>query len=336
MNTQRSAALLVFYGALSAGCAGLLGLDDKKFEGEGGGGDGGTTTASTGGGGAGGGVTGGTGTGGGGTGGGGTGGTGTGGGGTGGTGGCAPLDPIGGLDDEFDFATCGSPDTALGQRGWRFVTQEEPQKYANVDQYPGVFVEQEKLMVAIPDTLYWSNGKQGFLMYKEVTGDFLIVTKAKTTVLMGEDIPLDQQVGAGILVRDPFDLGLVTGGRRWIAADRGANAGFLKIHGTRSNDLLQQSVSNPADTMVKDGGVAVCRIDNNFSIWFEEPAGWVNRTDLLATALLQGFSDQVQVGLFAYRGNDTQVNVDPGVQGTFEFVHHHPPNGECDPGVHGE
>ena len=34
MNTQRGTALLVFCGAFSAGCAGLLGLDDKKFEGE--------------------------------------------------------------------------------------------------------------------------------------------------------------------------------------------------------------------------------------------------------------------------------------------------------------
>ncbi len=333
MNTQRSTALLVFCGSLSAGCAGLLGLDDKKFEGEGGGGDGGgTTSTSAGGGGAGGSVASS-----GGTGGVATTGGGGGTGGTGGTGGCPPLEPIGALDDEFDFPTCGSPDTALGQRGWRFVIQEESQKYADVDQYPGVLVEQGKLMVGIPDTLYWSGGEQGFLMYKEVTGDFLIVAKAKATVLMGEDTPADQQAGAGILVRDLDGLiPGVSGGDRWIAADRGANGGFLKIHGTRSNDLLQQSVSNPADTMVKDGGVAVCRTGNDFSIWFEEPGGWVNRTDLLASALLQGFSNEVQVGLFAYRFNDSQVNGGAGVRGTFEFVHHYPPNGDCDPGAHGE
>lgn len=330
MNTQRGTALLVFCGAFSAGCAGLLGLDDKKFEGEGGGGDGGgTSSTSAGGGGAGGSVASS-----GGTGGVATTGGGGGTGGTGGTGGCPPLDPIGALDDEFDFPTCGSPDTALGQRGWRFVIQEEPQKYQNLDQYPGVFVEEGRLMVGIPDTLYWSNGEQGFLMYKEVTGDFLIVAKAKATVLMGEDTPADDQAGAGILVRDPFDLGL-GGGGRWIAADRGANGGFLKIHGTRSTALFQ-TTSNPADTSVQDGGIAVCRTGNDFSIWFDEPGGWVDMTELLDDALLELFSNQVQVGLFAYRFNEPPVNVGAGVRGTFEFVHHYPPNGDCNPGAHGE
>lgn len=306
MMKMRSLAALGICGALSVGCRGLLGLDDEKFQGTGG--AGGETTTMAGGGGA--------------------GGEAIAGGGPGGTGGaaCAGQQEIPTLDDDFDFPTCGMPDVALAKRGWHFTVQEEPSQYPDIKTYPSVSVEDGRFLVVVPDTFYWSGAQQGFLMYKPVQGDFLVVAQVKSTLPMSEETPPDDQAGAGILVRD-MPSGFPD---RWIAADRGSAGGSLFLHGTRSNKN-GQSASEAAPTTVKEGAIAVCRLGGQFQIWFDEPGGWVERPDLLPQALIEGFSETVQVGLFAYDYNAPDMGDGAGVQGTFEYVHQFVPSGGCDP-----
>lgn len=324
MRALECGAGLAFAAFLATGCSGILGFDDKTFDGSGGT----TTSTSTG-------ATGGGGTGTGGTGGkstGGTGGGGAGGGGTGGTSGNGGATAT--LDDEFDFDPAGAPDDALKARGWRFTRQEEP--YPAAAPFPGVFVESGLLQVALADTFYWFSGNKGFLMYKELTGDFLVVADVAAKKLdIKAGIPEDMQSGAGILARDPAGAAFSTDYQHWLAVDRGGNDGVLHVHGTWVGPL--GSASQPANTAQQQGKVAMCRVGDQFTIWSKEEGTWQPRTSLLKPDLVDVLPATLQVGVFAYAGGSSPQDPTPaGVLGEIDFVHQYAPAGSCDPGDHGE
>jgi len=321
----KSSAAVACVVLLSTGCSGLLGLDDKTFDGSGGTSGPSTTAASGGAGG-----TGGTGTAG-------SGGS-TGSGGVGGSGGASSGSGgvlAGLLDDEFDFDSGGDPAAALGARGWRFTRGEE--EYPAAAPYPSVYVESGKLQVALDKTFFWYAGGKGFLMYKEITGDFLVVADSYSTRLNPSGgVPLDYQSGAGILARDPASAASAMGNQHWLAVDRGANAGVLRVHGTWTR-ASGASTSLPADVSSQDGKVAMCRIGEAFAIWSKEGGTWVDRTSLLAPNLVDDLPATLQVGLFAYAGAEFPGDSTPaGVLGRFDFVHQVDPGGDCNPAAHQE
>lgn len=335
MKTSLGSAAMVAAAIASAGCNGLLGLDDKLFdESAGGGGTGGATTTSSGGGGA---------------------------------GGATPTDPTGGgttttdttggggagggtpdpLDDEFDFVGAGDQAAnALAARGWLF-TWREPTKEAYPEfgppdnfPYPNLAVNNDQLVFGLQKTFYWVLQKKGVLMYKKIAGDFLVVADVLVSDGPTPGIPKDQQAGAGILVRDPASSSFATGGQNWISIDRSGKLGVSYVHASWGRGPAQDSKGEPA---AQGGKIALCRTGDAFQVWSRDGgSGWVPRSNLLDT--LPGdfqLPSEVQVGLFAYAYNrDEGAQVDlpspAGVKGAFQYVRQYDAKQGCNPSLHDE
>ena len=337
MKAKSGAALLFFWGALSLGCAGLLGLDDRKFEGEGGGGAGGTT-GGTGGGGEGGTA--------GGTGGGGEGGT------TGGTGGACDdgaSTPL--VDDTFDFDACSEPVAALTNRGWTY-TRAAPamggEEYPMSTPYPAVKVDGARFVLELATTLYWSFGKKGALLYKEIDGDFLVVTTLSIENKKDGGLPTDDQTGAGIMVRHPDGSKSIENDQTWIAFHLGTDSmehpGLGTIHASWSEpgsmgsaDVSVTNVGSLGPGSKPEGRIALCRKDGQFSLWLEEgPNNWVEKTAHMPPGAPEAdLGASVQVGLFAYSYNNDLGPSPDGVVAAFEQVQQLDPAVKgCDPKAH--
>lgn len=332
MRVERGAALLVIGSVLSLGCAGLLGLDDRKF-GEGGGGQG---AAESGGGGAG--AEGG------------AGGAGAGGAGTGGAA-CDNGSKTALVDDTFDFVPCGEPVQALTDRGWTYSRATAPlggEQYPAGAPYPGVLLDGERLVLELAKTFFWSAGNKGALVYKEIAGDFLVVADVSLANKKDGGLPADAQAGVGLLVRRPDGKLSPFNDQTWIAYHLGADSSS----GTPTPVLLgswsapngtpgENDVSltgNPAASAVPApaGKIAICRKAGQYSLWFEDGAGaWSDRTqDLPPNPPVASLTGPVQVGLFAYSYN-TMPDSPKGVVATFERVHQFDPSAKgCDPTPH--
>lgn len=335
MKTNLGSSAMVVVAMASAGCSGLLGLDDKLFDDStGGGGTGGQVTSSTGG----------------------AGGTTTdtaGGGGStttnaaggGGTGGGA-LDP---LDDELDFeATGDQTPSALADRGWLFTwrepTKEGYPEFGPPDDfpYPDMDVTGGQLQFSLKSTFYWVNQRKGLLMYKQISGDFLVVAD----VLVSDHaqptpgIPQDEQAGAGLMVRDPASSAFASGGQSWLAIDRSGRFGVSYVHASWGRGAMDSSVGEPA---LPGGKIAICRTGDDFQVWSRDGgSAWVPRSALLDT-LPEDFNlpDEVQVGFFVYAYNfDVGTGVDlmtpDGVKGTFQYIRQYDASRGCNPTLHGE
>ena len=363
----RGTAVLAFVAV--AGCDAFLGLDDKQF----GttttttGGSGGTTISSGGGGATScGGMT--TSSGGGGTtssGGGGTttssggGGTTTSSGGTagstGGTGGapCGPGYDLLHADDEFNFTPC-PPDSvqSLESRGWLFTWREEP--YPPLPTYPGIMIANNQLQFGCPPDLDWWDGLKGALMYREIDGDFLVVTDVRLHKHDSQAIPDDEEAGAGIMARHPDSAQSEQDHQIWVGIDRGVShegggSLYQTIHGSwmhnDANQATKMSIVQAAGGAV--GKLALCRFGNTFRAFSKEDIGgsvWVEQTSTLA-----GFEEsqpmmptKIQVGLwlYAYNRGAAPANPDP-IIADFDYVHQFDPGSnpqidKCDPAGFGE
>lgn len=317
------------------GCAELLGLNEKDFTGDGGGGTAGSTTES-----------------------GGTGGSSTSSGDTtvsggttnsGGSGGTGGAQPCGGsvdvtrLDDEFNFAACGEATPSLESRGWRFARKEET--YPVNTPFAGTLLTGTELEISLEDTLYWSYGEKGQLIYKELEGDFLVVTEVKVTDHPKTGLPDDIQSGGGIMVRAPFSSLSVSGNQLWAALDLGHN-GLLDtpplgphLHISWQNpDVDSDCKSDRMSIVAPQGKIAVCRQAGALSFWYLENGSWVEKTG----PNYGGFDEAslptvAQVGLFAYAANAGGVLISPkGVVASFKYVHQYDLTNGCDPQVYGE
>ncbi|MBK8251337.1 MAG: hypothetical protein IPK82_01545 [Polyangiaceae bacterium] len=340
MNSlARTPLLLAFVcGFGLTGCAELLGLNDKDFSGDGGGGTTGSTTQS---GGMGGSSTSSTGT---------TlsGGT-TSSGGSGGTGAVGGAQPCGApvditrLQDEFNFAPCGDATPSLESRGWHFARKEET--YPPTAAYAGTQLTGMELEISLEDTLYWSFGEKGQLMYKELSGDFLVVTEVNVTDHPKLGLPGDLQSGAGIMVRAPFSSLSQVGNQLWAALDLGQNSlPDTPPYGPQLHISWQNPVNNAdcksdrISISAPQGKIAVCRQAGALSFWYFENGSWVEKT-----GTTYGDFDEAslptlaQVGLFAYSANGGGVLVSPkGVVGAFKYVHQYDLTNGCDPYDYGE
>ena len=335
MKTVLGSTIVAVAVMTSAGCSGLLGLEDKLFEeptgGGGAGGSGGATTTT------------------------GSGGTTTtataGGGGTtttetaGGAGG-GSTDP---LDDEFDFeAGADTVQQTLASRGWSF-TWREPTKepypefgQPDVFPYPNMGVTDDQLVFALTKTFYWVGAKKGVLMYKKISGDFLVVTDVlvKDHAEPTPGIPQDEQAGAGIMVRDPASSAFASGGQSWMSIDRSGKLGVSYVHGTWARDGGFESLGA---TAAQGGKLALCRVGTKFQFYSKDAAKpWDEREELLDNLPMDyELPDEVQVGLFMYSYNfDEVAGMDlptpNGVKGAFQYVRQHDPQGSCNPADHGE
>lgn len=314
----------------SGGCAGLLGLDDKLF-GDGGGGAGGTTNA-------GGNPAGGSG---------GTGSTGGAGGTTSEGGGGAGGSEVLPLNDEFDFPLNGKESLdVLAERGWLFTwrppgQEPYPEPVRDMFPYPGVSVESGQLVFETPETFYWFHQQKGVFMYKNLTGDFLVVADVEVEEGAAPGLPADEGAGAGLMVRHPDSAAHTEGNQRWMSIHRGARMAVPNVSASWSWTDGDGSAPAEGQQIFATGKVALCRTAAGVSLWSKDAETWKNRDDLLV-GLSAGFAlpDQVQVGLFVYAYNvDEGLENLPspaGVKGVFKYVRQYEPGGSCDPGAHGE
>lgn len=308
MKTEVRAALLIC-GALSLGCRGLLGLDDKEFEGNGG--TAGASTSSSSSGGSGGGSTGGS-------------------AGTGGSGGAMADDP---LDDDFNFDPAGNSVAALEQRGWRFTWRDAQmmggEKYPPTFIPPSVAVDSGYATFGMDVPSSWADQKKGMLMYKEIQGDFLVIAHATFQEKSAGSV--STQAGAGIMARDVESANsLPVGDQRWVSVDRGWTGGQIKIHGSWIEPgKVAVATMASTDVVSSAGPIALCRQNGQFQIWSFDGDKWVPRTNLLEAGVPEILTT-VQVGLFVYAA-DLQFGPGKGVLGLFDYIEQHELNGSCDP-----
>jgi hypothetical protein len=295
MKTNAGAALLLVCAALCAGCAGLLGLDDEKFQGggAGAGGSGGTTSSA-----------------------------------------CEDGPHSDLVSDDFEAAPCDKPLAALNARGWHSARNEED--YPVNTPYAGINLQNGKLLLSFEKTLYWFNGLKGELIYKEIKGDFLIVTDVQVSDKEG-DFPTDSGAGAGIMVRKPVNPAMEANGQRWLAFHLGVDAGYPNMP-TRYATWTYPDMSNPEiepfgeASMLPEGQIALCRKGGVFSLWHQIAGGeWVEWMKTPPASWDEAaMPDAVQVGLFAYSYNGADPSPN-GVLAGFRNVWQYVPDPNCNP-----
>lgn len=101
------------------------------------------------------------------------------------------LPDIANLSDEFDSAS------SLAQ--WKHVDQVEGWK---ADQLETCAVKEGGLRL-VPYTSTWYQDYRGVLLFKEITGDFIMTAKVRSTGRDGVNAPLSQFSLAGLMARAP-------------------------------------------------------------------------------------------------------------------------------------
>ncbi|MEZ4294042.1 MAG: hypothetical protein R3B70_03625 [Polyangiaceae bacterium] len=221
-----------------------------------------------------------------------------------------------------------------GDRGWSFSRYVEDYPTGAADAITGI--ESGSLEVRLDQTMYWFNGTKGYLMYKKIKGDFLVVTDVSTTNGDKSGIPTNEQSGAGILVRDPAGASTDMNGQRWLAVDLGANkqADLTLLQALHISwckpGMPDICLSNPVVTGVPLSGlIGVCRIGGTYAIWYKQGGTWKEQTSPAGWGQV-AMPDEVQVGLFAYASNPPGDSPD-GVIGTFPSVHQIDLEKGCEP-----
>ena len=205
-----------------------------------------------------------------------------------------------------------------------------------------MIVTDDQFVFGISKTSYWVNERKGVLMYKVISGDFLIVSDvmAKDHAEPTPGVPTDQQAGAGIMARDPASSAFATGGQNWISIDRSGVFGAPKVHGSWGRGAANGSLGTDA---AQGGRVALCRLGTKFHVFFKDGGkAWEPKDQLLADLPVDFvLPDQLQVGLFLYAynvemGTGMDLPSPHGVKGAFQYVHQLDPAGSCNPASHGE
>ena len=102
-----------------------------------------------------------------------------------------PAPELGGLSDDFDSSSALS--------AWKHVDVTEGW---NADQLQ-TFKADAGWLTMIPYTSTWYMDYRGPLVYKEVTGDFIVTTKLQTTNRAGNDAPHSLFSLGGLMIRTP-------------------------------------------------------------------------------------------------------------------------------------
>ena len=98
---------------------------------------------------------------------------------------------IKGLSDEFD--------SAESLNGWKRIYQTEGWGADQLEKYA---IENGE-MVLMPYASTWYMDYRGVLVYKEVSGDFVVTTKVKTSGRNGQSAPRSSYSLGGIMIRSP-------------------------------------------------------------------------------------------------------------------------------------
>jgi hypothetical protein len=170
------------------------------------------------------------------------------------------------------------------------------------------------LSVVIGQYAFWHDGRQGFLLFKTVTGDFAVRTRIAIDRI---DAPGMDPTGAfhsgGIMLRDPAsDPGIES----WIMYDLGKQ-NAITPRGTRfartASAKTKFELTASADG-VTSGELTVCRIGDTFHFArrLEGETSWTTTQTIVRSDLPQS----LQVGLAANAGYATN----PDLVATFDFA----------------
>src|SRR5262249_40280209 len=148
----------------------------------------------------------------------------------------------------------------------------------------------------------------GFLMYRDIEGDFLAIADVSHLSSGIDDgiPPGDQSSGIGILARDPRSA-LKDAHQVFVAIDRGTDLSIATgpapaVHGGWSNGM-EGPVSTSGRAQQSTGKIALCRYMDHFSVWSKEGAlPWADRSiDLILTMpdpLEAPLPQSLQVGIY--------------------------------------
>ncbi len=209
------------------------------------------------------------------------------------------------LSDEFD-----SPSSLAN---WLRINETE-QWFA--DQLEGLDISTSETgrMVLMPYTVVWFNNWRGPLVYKEVTGDFVVTTDIRATGRDGSSVPQTQFSLAGLMIRTPRNITPAT----WTTG--GENYIFLSMgHGNNGGSGFQfevKTTTNSNSTLILSNNIAdnallqIARL-GDYVIVLRKESGqpWAvhdryNRSDMPPT---------LQVGAVAYTNWEKSQDFSPPV-----------------------
>ncbi len=196
------------------------------------------------------------------------------------------------LSDEFDAPS--------SMTNWSRVHESEQWFSDQVEQWD-IDTSEPSRMVLMPYTVVWFNDWRGPLIYKQVTGDFVVTTDVRATGRDGSSVPQTQFSLAGLMIRAPRNITPAT----WTTG--GENYIFLSMgHGNNGGTGFQFEVKNTINsnsTLILSNNVAdnallqIARL-GDYVIVLRKESGqpWAihnryNRSDMPAT---------LQVGAVAY------------------------------------
>ncbi len=149
------------------------------------------------------------------------------------------------LSDEFDSSS--------SLTNWLRVNETE-QWFADQLEALDISTSEVGRMVLMPHTVVWFNNWRGPLVYKEVTGDFVVTTDVRATGRDGSSVPQTDFSLAGLMIRTPRNITPAT----WTAG--GENYIFLSMgHGNNGGSGFQfevKTTTNSSSTLILSSNVA--------------------------------------------------------------------------------
>lgn len=255
--------------------------------------------------------------------------TGSGGAGAGGSGSAGFFDDLAALSDEFDYANNTQAATLISA-GWSVTTLDPNESYPVApSEEVKMSVWGDELIAGTVGKFDWWGGAKGFLMYKEIEGNFYVETDAlvfEPGDVNGTLVPLAPSAGAGLLVRDPAGKPFAEGMQTWMSVDRSTKDGGATFQSLTAygDDGASDSLFSPPTT--SHGRIAICRWNGAYFMYYDD-AGWKG-VPLPAGAPVAKLNGNVQVGLFVYVYDDG--GAETGVKGQFDYMRFRRPQTEAD------
>lgn len=227
-----------------------------------------------------------------------------------------PGPDLAALSDEFDDPSSLSAWQLLHE----LEDREAPYRELDIgDTNPGA-------LTVLPTTSGWYNDYDGFFLFKEVTGDFMVEAEVRAEHVddpeTGPTLPYNS---AGLEIRDPQSG---PQDERWITHNVGFQASFIGTEGkttesSRSELRLVRGLHH--------GRLRICRVGDVFVLTrrladedaWTQPSYYPDRNEP-ARYERPDLPDTLQVGLMANGWNSTggqpDESIEPDVRGVFEYI----------------
>ncbi len=207
------------------------------------------------------------------------------------------------LSDEFDDATSLSDWSQLGQAD-------------TVD----IDTQTAGTLTVVPQAGGWYGNFTGLLLWKSVTGDFVVETSVHAAARSGNGVPSEPYNSAGLLIRDPASR---SGAENWVMHNVGFQDGRIGTEGKTTTNSGSILVIEPAS--VTSGVLRICR--NNNSIELARKLEGESAFKVTHSYTRGDFPKTLQVGLVVNgwnsQGGQPDTSRMPDLRATFDYVRVH-------------